>query len=78
MLVTVQDYLERYGTISKQSHPEVSVFLDQVFNSNYVVLFMGYGLEEFEILEYMLSKTKTPAILFHIICYSQKMKKIHK
>ncbi|MRS11331.1 SIR2 family protein, partial [Bacillus anthracis] len=39
MLVTVQDYLERYGTISKQSHPEVSVFLDQVFNSNYVVLF---------------------------------------
>ncbi|PEE08304.1 SIR2 family protein [Bacillus cereus] len=60
MLVTVQDYLERYGTISKQSHPEVSVFLDQVFNSSYVVLFMGYGLEEFEILEYMLSKTNNP------------------
>ncbi|MGE6313692.1 SIR2 family protein [Bacillus cereus] len=60
MLVTVQDYLKRYGTNSKQSHPEVSVFLEQVFNSNYVVLFLGYGLEEFEILEYMLSKTNNP------------------
>lgn len=61
MLVAVQDYLERYGTFSKQNQPEVSVFLDQVFNSSYVVLFMGYGLEEFEILEYMLSKTKNPS-----------------
>ncbi|HDR3925615.1 TPA: SIR2 family protein, partial [Bacillus anthracis] len=72
MLVTVQDYLERYGTISKQSHPEVSVFLDQVFNSNYVVLFMGYGLEEFEILEYMLSKTKNPShTISHYMLFSE-------
>ncbi|WP_257208806.1 SIR2 family protein [Bacillus toyonensis] len=60
MLVTLKDYLDCYGTISKQSYPELSIFLDKVFNSKYVVLFMGYGLEEYEILEYMLSKTKNP------------------
>ncbi|MBC2682698.1 hypothetical protein HAU06_00535 [Bacillus toyonensis] len=60
MLVTLNDYLDCYGTISKKSYPEISIFLDKVFNSKYVVLFMGYGLEEYEILEYMLSKSKNP------------------
>ncbi|MBF7150313.1 SIR2 family protein [Bacillus toyonensis] len=84
MLVTLQDYLERYGTISKDTHPEVSVFLDQIFNSNYVVLFMGYGLEENEILEYMLSKTKTPShtlthyMLFPIGDEKKKMAELYK
>ncbi|MED2716728.1 SIR2 family protein, partial [Bacillus thuringiensis] len=78
MLVTVQDYLERYGTISKQSQPEVSVFLNQVFNSSYVVLFMGYGLEEFEILEYMLSKTNNPNhTMTHYMLFSTNKEK-HK
>ncbi|PFT36081.1 hypothetical protein COK71_09730 [Bacillus cereus] len=84
MLVTLQDYLERYGTISKDIHPEVSVFLDQIFNSNYVVLFMGYGLEENEILEYMLSKTKNPShtlthyMLFPIGDEKKKMTELYK
>ncbi|MFA2561938.1 SIR2 family protein [Bacillus cereus] len=84
MLVTLQDYLDRYGTISKDTHPEVSVFLDQIFNSNYVVLFMGYGLEENEILEYMLSKTKNPShtlthyMLFPIGDEKKKMTELYK
>lgn len=84
MLVTLQDYLERYGAISKDTHPEVSVFLDQIFNSNYVVLFIGYGLEENEILEYMLSKNKNPShalthyMLFPIGDEKKKMNELYK
>ncbi|BCC68194.1 hypothetical protein BCJMU39_p1220 (plasmid) [Bacillus cereus] len=60
MLVTLNHYLECYGANSENTFPELSVFLDKVFNSKYVVLFMGYGLEEYEILEYMLSKNTNP------------------
>ena len=60
MVVNLKHYLECYGTNSKNIYPELSVFLSKVFNSKYVVLFMGYGLEEFEILEYMLSKNNNP------------------
>lgn len=71
MVVNLNHYLECYGTNSKNIYPELSVFLDKVFNSKYVVLFMGYGLEEFEILEYMLSKNNNPKnIKKHYMLYS--------
>ena len=60
MIITLSDYMQHYGSLSKDSHPELSIFLDRIFNTKYVVLFMGYGLEEYEILEYMLSKVKNP------------------
>ncbi|MGT4651205.1 SIR2 family protein [Bacillus cereus] len=58
MIVTLKDYLKHYGNNSKEN--QLSNFLRTVFNTKYVVLFMGYGLEEYEILEYMLSKNITP------------------
>ncbi len=60
MVVTLNDYMLHYGNLSKDNHPELSIFLDRIFNTKYVVLFIGYGLEEYEILEYMLSKVKNP------------------
>lgn len=60
MIVTLNDYILHYGNLSKDNYPELSIFLDRVFNTKYVVLFVGYGLEEYEILEYMLSKVKNP------------------
>lgn len=60
MIVTLNDYMLHYGSLSKDNHPELSIFLDRIFNTKYVVLFIGYGLEEYEILEYMLSKVKNP------------------
>lgn len=60
MIVTLNDYMLHYGSLSKDYHPELSIFLDRIFNTKYVVLFIGYGLEEYEILEYMLSKVKNP------------------
>ncbi|WP_235713404.1 SIR2 family protein [Bacillus mycoides] len=58
MIVTLNDYLKYYGSDSKEK--QLSDFLRTVFNTKYVVLFMGYGLEEYEILEYMLSKNISP------------------
>ncbi len=50
MVVTTKDYLEHY--VSK----EVPKFLTYLF-SNKTVLFLGYGLEETEILEYVLKSS---------------------
>ena len=50
MIVTTKDYLEHY--ISE----EVPKFLNHLFSTK-VVLFLGYGLEETEILEYVLKSS---------------------
>lgn len=50
-IMTIVDYIEHYKPNSKPA-----VFLKEIFEK-YTVLFIGYGLEEYEILEFMLSKT---------------------
>lgn len=50
MIVTLVDYMNHYyGETSK-----IPTFLREIFNF-YTVLFIGYGLEEYEILEFMIS-----------------------
>lgn len=49
MIVTTKDYLEHYD------HPNVQSFLEWLFRKK-VVLFLGYGLEEAEILEHILRR----------------------
>jgi len=51
MIITIVDYMRYY---EKDSKP--AVFLEELF-STYIVLFVGYGLEEYEILEFMISKS---------------------
>lgn len=46
MVITTNDYLEHY------SSEEVQIFLEYLFKEK-TVLFLGYGLEETEILEYI-------------------------
>jgi hypothetical protein len=56
MVVTTKDYLQHYDDKNVQH------FLNQLFDK-YVILFLGYGLEEAEILEHILrrgSAHKTP------------------
>jgi hypothetical protein len=53
-IVTIVDYMKHYEHDSKPA-----VLLEEIFNS-YTVLFVGYGLEEYEILEFMISKSHTP------------------
>ena len=49
MIVTTRDYLEHYD------HENVKEFLEQLFKEK-VILFLGYGLEEAEILEHILRR----------------------
>lgn len=50
LVFTVPDYLKRY------SDDRFTKFLRFIF-SKYTVLFIGYGLEEFEILDFLISKS---------------------
>ena len=49
MIVTTKDYLEHYD------HENVQEFLGELFEKK-TILFLGYGLEEAEILEYILTQ----------------------
>lgn len=64
MVITTKDYLEHY------SSGEVQAFLKYLFEKK-TVLFLGYGLEEIEVLEYILHRGKVasrsgdePAVTF--------------
>lgn len=52
-VVTIVDYMKHYEHDSKPA-----VLLEEIFKT-YTVLFIGYGLEEYEILEFMISKSHT-------------------
>jgi hypothetical protein len=51
LVFTVNQYIERYN------HENFREVLNKIFNE-YTVLFLGYGLEEFEILDFLISKLK--------------------
>lgn len=55
MIVTTRDYLEHYDD------PKVQHFLHKLFE-DYVVLFVGYGLEEAEVLEHILRRSNAREI----------------
>ncbi|MCE5285511.1 MAG: SIR2 family protein [Pelosinus sp.] len=48
-IVTVQDYMKRYGRDSK-----LQTLLEEMF-AKFTVLFIGYGLEEYEILDFIVN-----------------------
>lgn len=58
MVVTTSDYIEHYKNDRRgdQENP-VLTFLDNLFQEKFV-LFIGYGLDELEILEYVILKSK--------------------
>ena len=59
MVLTTGDYLRHYandrGSAEAERENRVLTFLEYLFN-NRTVLFVGYGLEELEILEYVILK----------------------
>lgn len=56
-IITMRDYLKEY-----HSNSGLRRFLAKLFNE-YSVIFLGYGLEEFEILEHCVAKTKQHYVL---------------
>jgi hypothetical protein len=63
MILTTQDYVRHYANDRMSGDPalenRVLTFLDHLFNHK-TVLFIGYGLEELEILEYVIVKARRP------------------
>jgi hypothetical protein len=63
MILTTQDYVAHYANDRSSSDPEqenrVITFLEYLF-VNKTVLFIGYGLEELEILEHVILKARRP------------------
>ena len=63
MILTMQDYVRHYANDRgpRETHAEnrTLTFLDDLFQKK-AVLFVGYGLEELEILEYIITKAKQP------------------
>jgi len=55
MILTTRSYLEHY------KDRDVANFLNKLF-SEYVVLFVGYGMEEFEVLDFLITKESNPPI----------------
>lgn len=53
-VITLRNYLDHYYLDPKQ---KLSLFLKNVFN-NYVTLFVGCGMEEFEIIQHLVRCTK--------------------
>jgi hypothetical protein len=60
MILTTRDYLQHYANDRSMRDPQkenrVLTFLDSLFRDK-TVLFIGYGLEELEILEYVIQKS---------------------
>ncbi len=63
MILTTQDYVRHYANDRGPREPEaenrILTFLDYLFREK-TVLFVGYGLNELEILEYIITKAKQP------------------
>lgn len=64
LIITTSDYLKHYTVESKPA-----TLLEEIFKS-YTVLFVGYGLEEYEILEYLVNKApRISGALQHYMLY---------
>jgi hypothetical protein len=51
VVMTIVDYMKHY-----EHNSEPAIFLKEIF-TKYIVLFIGYGLEEYEIIEFLISKS---------------------
>lgn len=65
MVMTTRDYMNHYSSFERSPHDpdkenRVITFLSELFRTR-TVLFVGYGLEELEILEYVIAKASPPS-----------------
>jgi|SRR5579862_973426 len=58
MILTTPDYVQHYANDRRSQENTVLTFLEDLFRHK-TVLFIGYGLAELEILEYLIVKTRT-------------------
>ncbi len=89
MVQTLKDYISLYHVRQAEECDSdsngITYFLEQLSHSHFTVLFLGYGLNEMEILEYILSKStavknnsKTPKLFLLKDFDSQHEKELAK
>jgi hypothetical protein len=65
MVMSSREYVDHYANDRHSGDPDrenrVLSFLEELFNKAKTVLFVGYGLEELEILEYVMLKARRSA-----------------
>lgn len=74
LIFTVEQYLQRY-TLTRKNDKFIS-FLKTLFDK-YTILFIGYGVSEFELLDYVITKTDIPNKPKHFLLnsyYSEEKK----
>jgi len=72
IIMTIVDYIKHYDHGTKPA-----ILLEEIFKTH-TVLFVGYGLEEYEILEFIVSKSKvTKNELKHFMLYPIFRKEIN-
>lgn len=88
LLVSYEDYIKRYNmkgitTIERPRIENYNEFLEELFNDiENVFLFIGYGLEEIEILQYLFNRLKEKAIATNnnrfllLPCYADEFLKV--
>jgi hypothetical protein len=61
MVITTRDYITRYANDRTENDPQrenrTLTFLSHLFSTK-TVLFVGYGLEDLEVLEYVIQKAR--------------------
>jgi hypothetical protein len=61
MVATTRGYLKQYADFDgdKEATSRLRTFLREMFDK-YTILFLGYGLDELELLEYIINKGRSP------------------
>lgn len=57
MVISTSDYIQKYANSKKEKGNYIPTFLEHLFDKK-TVLFIGYGLQELEVLEYVIQKAK--------------------
>jgi len=63
-VLTIEEYFQAYSRSKTKSTTDLPEFLSKLFSEK-VVLFIGYGLEEYEVLEFMAQSIKNKSAVQH-------------
>ncbi len=64
LVLTIKEYFQAYSKTKNASTTDLPEFLGKLFKEK-VVLFVGYGLEEYEILEFIVNNIEDPTDMRH-------------
>lgn len=64
LVLTIREYFSAYSRNTASGTTDLPEFLNKLFK-NKVVLFVGYGLEEYEVLEFIVNNIEDPTLMRH-------------